>query len=103
MTVDVGPTLADGLAGNMEPDSPTFDFVRDLVDRVVLVRETAIADAMRDLIVRERLVAEGAAATAVGALIQNGLDLRDRRVGVILSGRNVDGRTVRQVLASGPS
>ena len=39
VTVDVQPTLADGLAGNMEPDSLTFDVVRDLVDRVRLVRE----------------------------------------------------------------
>ena len=102
VTVDVRPTLADGLAGNMEPDNPTFAVVRDLVDRVLLVREDAIRDAMRDLILKDRLVAEGAAATAVGALLQRDLDLRGRRVGVILSGRNVDAPVLRQVLAAGP-
>ena len=102
VSVDVRPTLADGLAGNMEPDSPTFEVVRDLVDRVLLVREHNIAAAMRDLILKDRLVAEGAAATAVGALLQGDLDLRGRRVGVILSGRNVDAPVLRQVLADGP-
>ena len=90
VTVDVRPTLADGLAGNMEPDSQTFGFVRDLVDRVVLVPEAVIAEAMRDLIVHDRLIAEGAAATAVGALRLAGSSLAGRRIGVILSGRNVD-------------
>jgi threonine dehydratase len=101
VTVDVQPTLADGLAGNMEPDSPTFDVVRDLVDRVLLVRESVIAGAMRGLILEDRLVGEGAAATAVGALLQGDLDLRGRRVGVILSGRNVAGRVLRRVLSEG--
>jgi threonine dehydratase len=88
VTVDVRPTLADGLAGNMEPDSQTFGIVRDLVDRVVTVDEPAIAQAMRDVEVREGLIAEGAAATAIGAVVDAGPQLRGRRVGVILSGRN---------------
>ncbi len=88
VTVTVHDTLADGLAGNMEPDSQTFGLVRDLVDRVVQVPEAAIALAMRDLASRDGLVAEGAAATAVGALLQGDLDLSGRCIGVILSGRN---------------
>ena len=94
VTVEVGPTLADGLAGNMEPDSQTFGIVRDLVDRVVTVDEAALATAMRDLILRDRLVAEGAGAAGVAALLAAGLDLTGRRVGVILSGRNVDAKTI---------
>lgn len=96
--VHVHETLADGLAGNMEHDSQTFGLVRDLVDHVVLVAESSIALAMRDLIRRERLVAEGAAATGVGALLQRGLDLKGRHVGVILTGRNVDGNVISGIL-----
>jgi len=101
VTVDVKPTLADGLAGNMEPDSQTFEIVRDLVDRVLLVGESSIAEAMRELILRDRLVVEGASATAVGALLQyrDDLSLKGRSIGVILSGSNVDARIIRQVLA----
>jgi threonine dehydratase len=96
--VDVSPTLADGLAGNLDPTSCTFEMVRDLVDRVALVAESSIELAMRELIRRERLIAEGAAATAVGAILQGGLDLAGRKVGVILSGRNVDAETLRRIL-----
>jgi len=95
--VDVTPTLADGLAGNLDPTSCTFALVSDLVDRVALVAESSIELAMRELIRRERLIAEGAAATAVGAILQ-GLDLAGRKVGVILSGRNVDAETLRRIL-----
>jgi len=92
--VVVHDTLADGLAGNMEPDSQTFGIVRDLVDRVVRVPEQAIGRAMRDIAERDRLLTEGAAATAVGAigvLLESGLSLSGRRIGIILSGRNGDG------------
>jgi len=97
--VRVDPTLADGLAGNMEHESQTFGLVRDLVDHVVLVAESSITLGMRDLIRRERLIAEGAGATGVGALLQRGLDLKGRHVGVILSGRNVDGAVIMRVLS----
>ncbi len=91
VTVEVRETLADGLAGNMEPDSITFDLVRDLVDRVVGLEEPAIASAMQDLLGKEGLVAEGAAATAVAAVLQpfERLDLTGRHVGVVVSGGNV--------------
>jgi threonine dehydratase len=98
VTVEVAPTLADGLAGNMDPDSRTFPLVRDLVARVVAVGEEAIATAMRDLVLGDRLVAEGAAATAVAAL--PGLGLAGRRVGLILTGRNVDGQVIRRIIAA---
>ena len=90
VTVPVTETIADGLAGNMEPDSQTFPIVRDLVDRIVTVRESLIVQAMRDLVRHERLIAEGAGATAVGALLSGELPVSGRCVGVILSGRNVD-------------
>jgi threonine dehydratase len=90
VTVAVSDTVADGLAGNMEPDSQTFDIVRDLVDRVVRVPETQIIQAMKDLMREERLIVEGAGAAAVGALLSGLVPVAGRRVGVILSGRNVD-------------
>lgn len=98
VTVEVGHTLADGLAGNMEPDSQTFGLVRDLADRVMLVAESSIELAMRDLIRRERLIVEGAGATGVGALLQSGQTFAGRKIGVLLSGRNVDADVIKRVL-----
>ncbi len=97
--VQVSPTLADGLAGNLEPGSMTFPLVRELVDMVALVAEDSIETAMRSLVWRERLVAEGAGATGVGALLQGGLQLEGARIGVMVTGRNVDQRVLRKILA----
>ena len=97
--VNILPTLADGLAGNMEPDSRTFELVRTLVDRVVLVSEDPLALAMRELVRREKLIVEGAGAVGVAAVLAGGLDLAGRRVGIVLTGRNVDPDVVSRVLA----
>lgn len=100
VTIDVQPTLADGLAGNMEPASATFDIVRALGCRVVTVAEPSIAAAMRDLILGERLVVEGSGAVGVGALLDGSLNLGRRRVCVLLTGRNVDAGVIRDVLSA---
>lgn len=97
-TVSVQPSLADGLTGNMESDSQTFDIVRRLVDRVVSVAEPSFARAMRELIQREQLVTEAAGAAGVAAILQGAVDVRGRRVGVVLSGRNVDADVIARVL-----
>ena len=100
VTVDVAPTLADGLAGNMEPDSQTFAIVRELVERVVAVDEALLSRAMRELIEHDHLIVEGAGAAGVAGLLGGGdLDLAGRRVGVVLTGRNVDAPVVAGLLA----
>lgn len=95
--VAVSATLADGLAGNLEPGSRTFDLVRDLVDAVALVAEPSIETAMRNLVYRERLVTEGAGATAVAALLQGGLGTGGA-IGVMVTGRNVDPSVLKRIL-----
>lgn len=95
--VEVRSTLADGLAGNMDPESITFDLVRRYVDRMVLAPETAIADAIRGLFAHERLVAEGAGATAVAALL-DGLEVAGRKAAVVVSGSNIDAALLAKVL-----
>ena len=95
--VDVHPTLADGLAGNMDPETITFDFVKRLVARTVLAPESAIADAIRGLFEEERVIAEGAGATAVAALLA-GLPMAGRKVAVVVSGANIDAELLSDVL-----
>lgn len=95
--VDVGPTLADGLAGNAEPGSITFDLIRDLGVDVRRVGENQIAAAMRGLLAHEAQQVEGAAAVGVAALLTAMIDVSGRRVAVIVSGGNVDpGRLLQQ-------
>jgi threonine dehydratase len=98
--VEVHPTLADGLAGNMDPETITFDVVRRLVGRTALAPEHAIGDAIRGLFAEERLIAEGAGATAVAALLA-GLPVVGRRVAAIVSGSNIDPELLARVLKGG--
>jgi threonine dehydratase len=89
-TIVPKPTLADGLAGNLDPDSPTFQIVRDTVDEVISVPEAALRAAMRGLAEHEHLIAEGAGAAGVAA-IQTGLAGRwAGPIVAVVSGANVD-------------
>lgn len=86
--VDVGDTLADGLAGNTEPGSMTFPLVRDHVSDVLAVTEEQIDAAMRGLLSFDDQRAEGAGAVGVAALLAGIAGLSGKRVVVIVSGGN---------------
>jgi threonine dehydratase len=88
--ITVGRTLADGLSGNLDPDTITFDIVRSLVDRMTLVTEDQLRDAIVGVLREERLVVEAAGAAAVAALISGPSQMKGRRTAVILSGANID-------------
>jgi threonine dehydratase len=87
--VEVRPTLADGLAGNMDPDTITFGYVQRYADRVVTAGEPAIEDAVAGLVSHDHLIAEGAGAAGVAGLL-SGLRPQGMNVAVILSGANID-------------
>jgi threonine dehydratase len=86
----VRSTLADGLAGNLDPDTTTFDLVRRFVDRMVVVREPQLQQALAGLFREERLFAEGAGAVGVAAILGSALETNGRRIAVIVSGANID-------------
>lgn len=96
--VKVEPTLADGLAGNMDPETVTFDLVRRLVDRIVLASEIGMRQAIRGLLTHEHLIAEGAASVGAGALLDGALDVRGRRAALIITGANIDTETLVSIL-----
>ena len=85
-----GPTIADGLGGNPDPDTITFGLIQDLVDRIETVTEDDLAAAIAGLVEHEHLVAEGAGAAAVAALVGGRVEARGRRVAAIVSGSNID-------------
>jgi threonine dehydratase len=87
--IEHGETLADGLAGNIEPGSVTFELVRDHVGGPATVSEAEIAEAIRMLARAHGLVAEGAAAAAVAGVMTDRVERGDGPLVVILSGRNI--------------
>lgn len=91
VTIEVGMTIADGLAGNLEPGSITVALLRKTPVLMVAATEDQIADAIRFLAGSHGIVAEGAGAVAVAA-VRAGLipDLAQQGHTVaIVSGRNI--------------
>jgi threonine dehydratase len=87
--VEVGDTLADGLAGNLEPGSVTFPLVRDHVAAIAQVSEPEIGEAIRFLARAHGIVAEGAGATAAAAVLAGRVEPGDAPLVVVVSGRNI--------------
>ena len=95
--IDVRPSLADGLTGNLDPDTITFDIVRDLVDEIVVVDEPDLRAALADVAAHEHLIVEGAAAAAPAALLSGRIKPAGR-VAVVLTGANIDPERLVEVL-----
>ncbi len=98
------PSLADGLAGNIEAGSMTFDLCRHYLDDMILVSESEIEDAMRHFLKEERLVVEGSGAVCAAALLAGKVDLavagvNQARVVSLATGRNVAEKVLRDLLA----
>ncbi len=85
-----GPTLADGLGGNPDPETITFGFIQRFVDRIVTVSESDLAEAIAGLVELEHLVSEGAGAAATAALVGRRVDVSGRDVVALVSGANID-------------
>ncbi len=81
-------TIADGLRTSL--GDKTFPIIRDLVDDILLATEEEIVTAMRHIFERMKIVVEPSAAVPLAVLLSGQLDVTDKRVGVILSGGNVD-------------
>ncbi len=81
-------TLADGLLTSL--GELTFPIIRDRVERIVLVSEPGIVAAMRFIWERAKLVIEPSSAVPLAVLWERQVDLAGLRVGVILTGGNVD-------------
>lgn len=90
-------SFADGMAVRI-PSQAAFDIYASGAARIAEVSEDAIADAMRLLFETTHNVAEGAGAAALACALQERDALAGRKVGVILSGGNVDTDVFAQVL-----
>jgi threonine dehydratase len=81
-------TIADGLRTNI--GEPNFAIVQRYVDGIVTVSEEAIVSAMRTIWETMKIVVEPSAAVPYAAILERVIDVNGRRVGIILTGGNVD-------------
>ena len=81
-------TIADGLLTSLS--DRTFHIIRQNVEQIVTVSEQSIIDAMKFIWERTKIVIEPSAAVPVGVLWEKKINLTGLKVGIILSGGNVD-------------
>jgi len=91
-------TFADGMACRV-PHEAALAILRRGAARIVRVREDEIALAMRAMWEDTHNVAEGAGAAALAALLKERERVRGKRVGLVLSGGNIDREVLAEVLA----
>lgn len=96
----VSTRLADGMACRT-PVPEALEVLRREADDVVMVSDSEVAEAMRVLFTDTHNVAEGAGAAALAALMQQASRWRGKRVGIALTGGNVDAALFAEVLAAG--
>jgi threonine dehydratase len=81
-------TIADGLRANI--GAPNFEIIQHFVDDVVTVSEESIIAAMREIWQTMKIIVEPSGAVPYAAILEGKIDIAGRRVGIILSGGNVD-------------
>jgi len=92
-----GDTLAEGIAVR-EPGAFTSRVLAGLLDEFVLVSENAMERALALLVQIEKTVVEGAGAAGLAAVLDNPEMFAGRKVGIVLSGGNIDTRLLANVL-----
>ena len=81
-------TIADGLLTSL--GERNFAIIMDNVDDIVTVSEEKIIEAMRMIWERMKIVVEPSSAVSLAAILENKVDIQGKKVGIILSGGNLD-------------
>lgn len=93
-------TLADGIAVKL-PGSLTVPLICDLVDEIVRVEEEDIALAIVSLLEKTKMLVEGAGAVTLAALLNHRIPDLEGKTVCLLSGGNIDVKTIAQVVERG--
>lgn len=90
-------TIADAVAGGIEPNSVTFPLCQKYVDGVVTVSEGAIKRSMRTMYELHGRTAEGAGAVALAALMTYPEKFQGRKVVLVVSGKNISRELFKKI------
>ncbi|KJE49641.1 MULTISPECIES: threonine ammonia-lyase [Acidiplasma] len=82
-------TIADGIAVKY-PGNITFEMVKKYVDNIVTVNDEDIAYALFKLLEREKVLTEPSGAVGLAALLENKIDVKNKKVAIVLSGGNIN-------------
>ncbi|MGH6680369.1 MAG: pyridoxal-phosphate dependent enzyme, partial [Bradyrhizobium sp.] len=92
-----GPTLAEGIAVK-NVGRLTLPIIRDLVSEIVLVDEAHLERAVNAYVTLQKTMAEGAGAAGLAAMLAKPERFKDKKVGLILCGGNIDPRILASIM-----
>jgi threonine dehydratase len=98
IATDTADTFADGLAVRV-PDATALAVIRGGADRIVEVSESELVEAIGIYFSDTHTLAEGAGAAPLAALLKERARMQGRRVGLIMTGQNIDRPVMLAVLA----
>ncbi len=98
VTIPVPDTIADG-ARTTHLGEHTFRIIRAAVEDIVTVSDRELTQTMRFFAERMKIVVEPTGALAGAAVLQKRIVMPGKRVGVLISGGNVDATTFRELIA----
>lgn len=93
-------TIADGIAVK-QPGKLTVPIVKQYVDDIFLVEEEKIEEAVLLLLEVEKTLAEGSGAVGLAALMQYKNEFAGKKVGIVISGGNIDMPVLQSIIARG--
>lgn len=89
VTIAPPETIADGMR-TVSLGAKTFEVIRQKVDDIITVSDAQVIEAMRWIFSRMKIVVEPTGAVPFAAVLKNELHLKNKRIGIILSGGNMD-------------
>ena len=97
MTIPVPPTIADGMQVTSSGEM-TFEIMRQHLTGVLLVSEDEIKNAVRVVLERMKILIEPTGAVPVAATLRNEQGWLGKRIGIIVSGGNIDMKKLAGIL-----
>jgi threonine dehydratase len=96
--IEIQPSVADGLLGTFTP--MTFEISKNLIESVKLVEEDEIIHALQVFQKEEQLMIEGSSSVGLAAILSGKIDVKDQKVILILTGRNIDAERYNKLICS---
>jgi len=96
--MELDDSVAEGLHGGIEEGSITFDLCKKYLDEIVLVEEETIVDAIGKHLAYDHQVVEGAGAVGAASILEDPERFKDKNMGVVVSGGNIDKELLRRVV-----
>ena len=99
-SLPIKATICDGIAVK-EPGHITFEKIKQYVDDIVLVSDEEVANAILLLLERAKAFVEGAGAAALAAVLNNKIDIQNKKIVVIISGGNLTPNLISRIISKG--